>query len=71
MKVPNSIESLSAEDVFGISGALSKVHPNFENRPNQEQYAKLVNKILSENGKIGVLEAGTGLGKSMAYFLEQ
>ena len=63
----NSINSLSAEDVFGNDGALSEVHPNFENRPNQEQYAKLVNEILSESGKIGVLEAGTGLGKSMAY----
>ncbi len=64
---PNSVQSLSSNDVFGNSGALSKVHPNFENRPNQERYAKLVNQILSESGKIGVLEAGTGLGKSMAY----
>ena len=63
----DNIESLSSSDVFGDSGALSKIHPNFESRPNQEQYAKLVNQILSENSQIGVLEAGTGLGKSMAY----
>ena len=63
----DNIETLSSSDVFGDSGALSKTHPNFESRPNQEQYAKLVNQILSENSQIGVLEAGTGLGKSMAY----
>tara|TARA_Y100001970_G_C14242625_1_gene865866 strand:+ start:577 stop:3387 length:2811 start_codon:yes stop_codon:yes gene_type:complete len=61
------IQSLSADDVFGESGTLSNVHPNFESRPNQKEYAQLVNDILSENGKIGVLEAGTGLGKTMAY----
>ena len=54
----DNIESLSSSDVFGDSGALSKTHPNFESRPNQEQYAKLVNQILSENSQIGVLEAG-------------
>ena len=58
---------MSSNDVFGDSGALSKIHPNFENRPNQQQYAKLVNEILSKSNQIGVLEAGTGLGKSMAY----
>ena len=61
------IKVMSSNDVFGDSGALSKIHPNFENRPNQQQYAKLVNEILSKSNQIGVLEAGTGLGKSMAY----
>ena len=62
-----NIDSLSASDVFGENGTLSDVHPNFESRPNQKQYAQLVNDILSETGKVGVIEAGTGLGKSMAY----
>ena len=62
-----NINLLSADDVFGDGGALSEVHPNFESRHNQKEYAHLVHEILSENGGIGVLEAGTGLGKSMAY----
>ena len=33
---------MSSNDVFGDSGALSKDSSNFENRPNQQQYAKLV-----------------------------
>jgi len=62
-----NIETLSVEDVFGSNGLLSRVHPNFENRYNQGQYSHAVDEILSSNRCIGVLEAGTGLGKSVAY----
>jgi len=61
------VESFTAEDVFGTNGLLSGVHPNFESRYNQAQYSQLVDKILSDEQGIGVIEAGTGLGKSMAY----
>lgn len=61
------ISSISAEDVFGDDGFLKKVHPNFEKRPNQVKYSQLVEDVLMEEDSIGVIEAGTGLGKSMAY----
>ena len=36
-------------------------------RPNQIKYSKLVEEVLTGHEKIGIIEAGTGLGKSMAY----
>ena len=62
-----NISEITAEDVFGVDGLLDDSHPNFEYRPNQEKYAKMVDDIINEDDNIGVVEAGTGLGKSMAY----
>ena len=62
-----NISKISSEDVFGPEGLLKDVHPNFESRPNQKNYAKLVEDVLTHEKGIGVIEAGTGLGKSMAY----
>ena len=61
------IKDISAENVFGADGLLSEIHPNFEVRYNQSKYARLVDEILQGNSCMGVIEAGTGLGKSMAY----
>ena len=63
----NHIQDISSEIVFGVNGQLSNSHPNFENRPNQERYAKLVDDIINDRKTKAVIEAGTGLGKSMAY----
>ncbi len=63
----NDILNISSEQVFGIEGLLSRSHPNFENRPNQERYAQLVDDMINDHQMTGVIEAGTGLGKSMAY----
>ena len=63
----NDLSNISAEDVFEKNGLLNKVYPNFEERPNQIKYSKHVEDVLTGNGKFGVIEAGTGLGKSMAY----
>ena len=62
----NDILSISSEQVFGVDGLLSESHPNFENRPNQERYAHLVDDMINDHQMKGVIEAGTGLGKSMA-----
>ncbi len=63
----HNIEDICAEDVFGANGMLAEAHPNFENRPSQEKYAKVIDEIINTDNNIGVIEAGTGLGKSMAY----
>jgi len=63
----NDLSKISAEDVFGNNGLLNEVYPNFEERPNQIKYSELVEKVLTDNKRLGVIEAGTGLGKSMAY----
>jgi len=61
------IQSISAEDAFGPNGFLQQTHPNYESRTNQVRYADLAEQTLLNEKGIGVVEAGTGLGKSMAY----
>ena len=55
-------EHLTAE------GALARAHPGFEDRPGQRQMLRLVAERLNEGG-VAVVEAGTGIGKSLAYLL--
>jgi ATP-dependent DNA helicase DinG len=53
------------EELFSPSGILSKAS-NFEFRPQQQRMAVAVAKAL-ETGEHLVVEAGTGVGKSLAY----
>ncbi|MBM3832564.1 MAG: DEAD/DEAH box helicase [Verrucomicrobia bacterium] len=55
------------EQIFSPSGILSKAK-NFEYRPQQQQMAVAVAKAL-ETGEHLVVEAGTGVGKSLAYLI--
>src|SRR4029077_20687420 len=54
-----------AESVFSPSGLLAKAK-NFERRPQQQQMAGAVARALEEERHL-VVEAGTGVGKSIAY----
>ncbi len=56
----------SVEDVFGQGGLLAKVLPGFEQRNEQIDYAQFVERALEEDD-LAVAEAGTGLGKTVAY----
>lgn len=63
----------SAEEVFGESGPFSQMAGNgrsmgefFEVRPGQIQYSDFVHEVFNQIS-VGVCEAGTGLGKSLAY----
>lgn len=55
----------SVEDLFGEWGWFHK-NRDYEVRPGQIQYSEFVSATL-ENGGVGITEAGTGLGKSLAY----
>ena len=55
------------EDIFSPSGVLSKAK-NFEFRPQQQQMAVAVARAL-QNGEHLAIEAGTGVGKSLAYLV--
>jgi ATP-dependent DNA helicase DinG len=55
-------------DVFGPGGALSRVLPAFEPRPEQAALAAAVERALA-TGEHLLAEAGTGTGKSLAYLL--
>jgi ATP-dependent DNA helicase DinG len=55
------------EEIFSPSGSLSR-SKNFEFRPQQQEMAIAVAKTLKEGEHLAV-EAGTGVGKSLAYLV--
>src|SRR5437764_12445245 len=55
------------EQIFSAKGILSR-SPNFEFRPQQQQMAVAVARAL-EDGKHLAVEAGTSVGKSLAYLI--
>src|SRR2546423_5863812 len=55
------------ENIFSGKGILSR-SPNFEFRPQQQQMAVAVAQAL-ETGEHLAVEAGTGVGKSLAYLI--
>jgi ATP-dependent DNA helicase DinG len=56
------------KDVFGPGGALERALPEYEPRPEQAALAGAVEHALA-TGEHLVAEAGTGVGKSLAYLL--
>src|SRR5947209_14295257 len=55
------------ESFFSSNGRLAKAK-NFERRPEQQQMAAAVARALEEERHL-VVEAGTGVGKSLAYLV--
>lgn len=55
------------EEIFSPNGLLSKAR-NFEFRPQQQEMAVSVAKALQSQNHL-VVEAGTGVGKSIAYLI--
>lgn len=55
-------------DYFSKNGALQKAIPHYEIRDSQFQMAEAVMRSLQDES-IAVIEAGTGVGKSLAYLL--
>src|SRR5881397_1597512 len=56
-----------AEEIFSPKGILSRAK-NFEYRPQQQQMAVAVARALEKQEHLAV-EAGTGVGKSLAYLV--
>jgi len=66
-----ALKQIPEEEVtsfFSDGGALSGVMDGYESRPGQAQMALDVTRAFN-NGKVACLEAGTGVGKSMAYLV--
>ena len=59
---------MTIEEFFGQGGALAHTLPAFEARPGQLQMAQLIERGFLENAHT-IVEAGTGVGKSMAYLI--
>lgn len=58
----------SMENMFGEKGRLSQVFPNFEFRRGQLEMARKISQVVGE-GKNLLVEAGTGVGKTLAYLI--
>ncbi|MEA1927965.1 MAG: ATP-dependent DNA helicase [Candidatus Auribacterota bacterium] len=59
-------KKIPPQDFFREGGELSRLHPRYDYRPQQEEMAEAVRKIIEDKG-ILMVEAGTGVGKSLAY----
>ena len=69
-KCEESTTSISSEvmDIFGQGGSLGTTLKGFESRPEQLEMATAVAKAI-ENRENLLVEAGTGVGKSLAYLV--
>jgi len=63
----SDLSELTVEDVFTEGGRLNQVMETYEARKSQQEYGEYVTKILNDEQSYSAIEAGTGLGKSMAY----
>ncbi|MDE2510582.1 MAG: hypothetical protein KGL74_05625, partial [Elusimicrobia bacterium] len=59
---------MANDDVFGPGGALARVLPGWEPRAPQAEMAQAVATALEREGCL-VVEAGTGVGKSLGYLI--
>ncbi len=53
---------------LGPGGPVAGRHPRYEDRPQQRELARMIAGIYNDGG-VGIAEAGTGTGKSVAYLL--
>lgn len=73
VEVPARAEfrALSAERIdadLGPSGGIAAEHSRFEDRPSQRAMAVEIAHLYNDGG-VGLLEAGTGVGKSLGYLV--
>lgn len=64
---PGDLRDL-AESILGPGGAIEEALPAYEHRRGQVQMAREVAEVLQEGGFL-LAEAGTGIGKSLAYLV--
>lgn len=64
----SSANTLRVREFFGENGRLAKEIPNFTARQSQFDFAEVVERNMYKGG-ISILEAGTGMGKTLAYLI--
>ena len=63
---PIDLDTIDAD--LGPAGPLALRHPRYEDRPAQRAFSRMIGGLYNTGG-VGVAEAGTGTGKSVAYLL--
>jgi ATP-dependent DNA helicase DinG len=66
-KAPPELRDL-VDDAFAPGGPLARAFDGFEPRPGQRRLAGAVAALFSDHGTL-VAEAGTGIGKTLAYLV--
>src|SRR5580658_8073744 len=62
------MNSLTTEELFAPGGPIARALPGFEARSGQVQMAQSIERGILE-GMHTIVEAGTGVGKSLAYLV--
>ncbi len=62
------LEFSSIDTDLGPNGAIASIHNRYEDRPSQRAMAVEIAKLYNTGG-VGLLEAGTGVGKSLGYLV--
>ncbi|HET8654340.1 MAG TPA: helicase C-terminal domain-containing protein [Longimicrobiaceae bacterium] len=68
---PERLDPLDLDALDGLLGAegpIARAHPGYEDRPQQRALSRMIGALYNEGG-VGIAEAGTGTGKSVAYLL--
>ena len=65
---PGRVGSIDAATCLGMTGPLARSIGGFEDRPEQRQLAIEIERTMATGGVL-MAEAGTGVGKSIAYLL--
>jgi ATP-dependent DNA helicase DinG len=67
-KQAKRIDPTSVAHDLGPDGAIARHHLRYEDRASQREMAAAIAKVYNDGG-IGLLEAGTGVGKSLGYLV--
>src|SRR5688572_30614806 len=62
------LEPEAMSEDLGPQGAIASALPRYEDRPSQREMAAEVARLYNDGG-VGLLEAGTGVGKSLGYLI--
>jgi len=66
---PDTLLDVAAIDAdLGPDGAIARLLPRYEDRPAQRELATTIARLYNDGG-VGLLEAGTGIGKSLGYLI--
>jgi DNA polymerase-3 subunit epsilon/ATP-dependent DNA helicase DinG len=65
-EAPRAASELSVEVVFAADGPLAQKLAGYEDRPQQRELAAAIERTFEDGGAL-LAEAGTGVGKSLAY----
>lgn len=64
--VPLDFRAINAD--LGPEGGIAREHARYEDRPSQRAMAVAIARLYNDGG-VGLLEAGTGVGKSLGYLV--